>query len=59
MSRLVHWVSMNGYGYYIWSAYGAVFFVLIANLLLIRRQRLRMRKLLCTWFHGSQNDTSS
>ena len=51
MSRLVHWVSMNGYAYYIWSAYGAVFFVLIANVLLIRRQRLRMRKLLSTWFY--------
>jgi heme exporter protein CcmD len=53
MSRLVSWVSMNGYAYYIWSAYGAVFFVLIANVLLIRRQRLRMRKLLSTWFYGA------
>lgn len=50
MSLFIHWLSMNGYGYYIWSAYGAVFGVLAVNVLLIWRQRIRTRQLLRQWF---------
>lgn len=50
MSVLLHWFAMNGYAIYIWPAYGLVFFVLVTNLLSIKWQRLRTRKLLRQWF---------
>lgn len=57
MSSLMYFLSMNGYGHYIWSAYGAVFGVLIANVLLIWRQRLRTRRLLTQWFDRLKHET--
>ena len=50
MSLFVHWLAMNGYACYVWPAYGMVFFVLMANVLSIRWQRLRTRKILHAWF---------
>ncbi|HBI21771.1 MAG TPA: heme exporter protein CcmD [Legionella sp.] len=47
---------MNGYAAYIWPAYGVVFGVLTMNLVLIKRQRNRLRKRLEQWLMRQNND---
>lgn len=56
---MINWFLMNGYAVYIWPAYGIVFFVLTLNLLLIKRQRRRTRKMLQQWFTRQNNDSST
>ncbi len=51
MSVLLHWFAMNGYAVYVWPAYGLVFLVLTMNLLSIKWQGRRTRKLLLQWFN--------
>jgi heme exporter protein D len=53
MSGFLHWFAMNGYSMYIWPAYGLVFFVLLMNGLLIKRQKRRTHKILRQWFEQS------
>mgnify|MGYP003390647269 CR=1 FL=1 len=53
MTALQDWFAMNGYAGYVWSAYGLMVFVLLGNVLLIRRQRLRVRMRLRAWFKRS------
>lgn len=38
MSELMSWLSMGGYAAYVWPAYLITFVVLLANLLLARRE---------------------
>lgn len=59
MNSFVHWLSMNGYGYYVWSAYGVVLGGLVANVILIWRQRSRTRRFLNQWFDRSKNDAEA
>jgi len=41
MHALVTWLKMDGYAAYIWSAYGTVFVVLMANLLHTKAEKKR------------------
>jgi len=50
MSSLTSWFWMNGYGMYIWPAYGLVGVALVWNLLSVKWQKVRMRKQLQRWF---------
>lgn len=50
MSQLMQWLSMGGYAFYIWPAYGFVFAVLAINILGIKWQTKRTHKLLQLWF---------
>ncbi len=50
MNQLMQWLSMGGYSSYIWPAYGLVCGVLVINLLSIKWQRKRTRKILQQWF---------
>lgn len=49
ISSLLQWVSMGGYGIYIWPAYGLVLSVLVINLLSIRWQRKQAHRLIKRW----------
>ena len=53
MTGFLHWFAMNGYSSYIWPAYGLVFVVLTMNILSIKKQERRTRKLLRQWFKQS------
>ncbi len=60
MSGWMNWVWMNGYGAYIWPAYGLVLGVLALNLVLIKRQRIVTFKILKKWFKiRHKNDACS
>ena len=50
MNQFMQWLGMGGYSIYIWPAYGLVCTVLVVNLLGIKRQRIRTRKILQQWF---------
>ncbi len=50
MSQLMQWLSMGGYARFIWPAYGLVLFVLVFNILSIKWQTKRTRKVLQLWF---------
>lgn len=34
-------VAMGGHGFYVWFSYGASIFVVLANVVIVRRSRLR------------------
>lgn len=52
MSHGWGWVTMGGYAYYVWSAYGVVLVVLLANGLSIRKQRTRIHNALRLGIRG-------
>jgi heme exporter protein D len=51
MNQLLHWFNMGGYAGYVWSAYGMVCLVFLAQVLDIKFQRARIHKLLQGWFN--------
>ena len=51
MNQVMHWLSMGGYGVYIWSTYAVVFMVLGLGLCRARSLRLRTKRLLIAWFN--------
>ena len=50
MNQFMQWLGMGGYSISIWPADGLVCTVLVVNLLGIKRQRIRTRKILQQWF---------
>ncbi len=42
--NLETWLSMGGYGAYVWSAYGITFIVFILNIGLIFREMRKIKK---------------
>ncbi|MBA2649091.1 MAG: heme exporter protein CcmD [Legionella sp.] len=52
MNHLYTWFKMNGYCFYIWTAYGVVGLVLIGNYLQIKWQKKRTKHRLVQWFKG-------
>lgn len=56
---MMDWFLMHGYAAYIWPAYGVVFFALTMNLVLIKRQRRRTRKILQQWLARQNDDPST
>lgn len=50
MNPILQWLSMGGYGAYVWSTYGLVFIVLMLGLVRARHLRMRSRRLLLSWF---------
>lgn len=50
MNACLHWFAMNGYGNYIWSAYGLVFAVLVINAISIKWLKRRTQKRLLHWY---------
>jgi heme exporter protein D len=53
MTSLIQWLSMGGYGLYVWPAYGLVCSVLVVNLFVIKRQKNRLIKSLQQWYQQS------
>lgn len=49
MSQINLWLTMGGYGMYIWPAYGITCFILIVHIIDIRHQRKRIHKKLRQW----------
>lgn len=46
ISTLKHFLTMGGYAFYVWTAYGVAFVVLVTNLILpLVRQRRLLRAL--------------
>lgn len=43
-------LAMGGYASYVWSAYGLVAAVFVINIVAIKRQRLKTKKILKQWF---------
>lgn len=50
MHQFIAWLSMDGYGPYVWSAYGLVTTVLLLHLWGCRVQKKRIQRTLKTWF---------
>lgn len=50
MNQFSQWLSMGGYSYYVWSAYGLASIILLLNLVSIKSQRQRIFKNLEQWF---------
>jgi len=43
---MIHFLEMGGYAFYVWSAYGISFVVLVMNIILpIRREKALIRSL--------------
>ena len=53
MYALMTWFDMGGYAAYIWSAYGTVFMVLLANLLQTKEEQNRTWRMLQRWVETS------
>jgi heme exporter protein CcmD len=53
MYALMTWFDMGGYAAYIWSAYGTVFMVLLANLLQTKAEQKRTWRMLQRWVETS------
>lgn len=47
---IMQWLTMQGYGSYIWSAYGIVAVFLIGQLCALPRYRKRIQQQLQQWF---------
>lgn len=46
MDRIIEFFNMGGYAFYVWTSYGLVFIVLIANLMIpINQERTQLRTL--------------
>lgn len=45
-AEMMNFLHMGGYAFYVWSAYSVAFIVLIANVLLSRKQRRKALGLL-------------
>ncbi|HBZ58068.1 MAG TPA: heme exporter protein CcmD [Sutterella sp.] len=39
---MVDFFSMNGHGFYVWSAYGMLAFLIVCEILTLRRRRLKI-----------------
>jgi heme exporter protein CcmD len=39
------WLAMGGYGFFVWSSYGALALAIAVELWLLRRRRIRAREL--------------
>lgn len=50
MNHLWQWFNMGGYGGYVWSAYGLVGVVFIANILILNTKKNKIRHRLQHWF---------
>ncbi|KTD25476.1 heme exporter protein CcmD [Legionella lansingensis] len=50
MSQFMRWLAMGGYAIYIWPTYALVCGVLITHVLIVKAQRVRVRKKLHQWF---------
>lgn len=50
MNHFWQWLAMGGYSCYVWTAYGLVCLVLIANILGCKWQAAKVRKRLLQWF---------
>ncbi len=46
----MNWLAMNGYGVYIWSAYGVVGCVFVGLTIAVKRQNRRTRAVLKRWY---------
>ena len=53
MHALMTWFDMGGYATYIWSAYGTVFIVLLANVLQTKAEQKRTWRSLQRWMERS------
>lgn len=53
MAVCLNWLAMNGYSYYIWSAYGLVALVMVVNIIEIKHQRNKVWQKLQRWFNSS------
>jgi heme exporter protein D len=42
-SSLSEFFSMGGYGFYVWGSYGITFVLLVAEVLMLRARKRRMR----------------
>lgn len=49
MTDFSSWLNMGGYYAYVWSAYGLVVSLFVANGLLVRKQRLSRLRSLRQW----------
>ncbi|WP_028389674.1 heme exporter protein CcmD [Legionella fairfieldensis] len=50
MSSFLHWLAMGGYSIYVWSAYGLVCGVCLANVVAVKFQAAQTHKKLSRWF---------
>jgi heme exporter protein CcmD len=41
-ASIVDFFSMNGHGFYVWSAYGMLAFLIVCEILTLRRRRLKI-----------------
>lgn len=49
----MHKLMMGGYGSYVWSAYLLVSVILIANVVLIKQQKVKSKKQLKQWLKSN------
>lgn len=50
MNQLIEWASMGGYSLYVWSSYGLVSVVLLANAWVVRNKKKKTQRQLQQWF---------
>jgi len=59
VSEFMTWFSMGGYAAYVWPAYLITFLVLLANLLLARREFAKRYRLAARSIRKSQRSETS
>lgn len=50
MSQLLTWFNMGGYALYVWPAYGLALGLLFMNFVIVKQQKLSIRRKLQQWF---------
>ncbi|MFA6302994.1 MAG: heme exporter protein CcmD [Legionella sp.] len=50
MSQLLTWFNMGGYALYVWPAYGLALGLLVMNFIMVKQQKMSIRRKLQQWF---------
>lgn len=50
MSQLLTWFNMGGYALYVWPAYGLALGLLVMNFIIVKQQKISIRRKLQQWF---------